>query len=186
VRDELAEKANIPKRFAGVSVNAYEPRTEEQRAAKQQAVDYVVGLAENLKAGVGLTLWGPPGSGKTHLVVAVLMAALERKLSGYFVTEDGVFDRFRENWGEPAEEVKFLRLLQTVRFLVIDDMGIRKPTDYVSDRYEAIINTRYAEGLPTIVTTNRDPAQLAEVYPRQMSRLAANQVLHVYGPDARG
>ncbi len=132
-----------------------------------------------------MTLWGSVGAGKTHLAASVIREAKEQRYSAYFVTEDGIFDRFKKEWSEPEQEIRFLELLQRVRFLCIDDMGIRRPSDYVSDRYEAIINERYARGVPTIITTNRSPEELSAVYERQMSRLAKNVKVKVTGPDMR-
>ena len=177
--------ANIPMRFRNVSVESYQAHTSEQKFAKAAVIGYTKNLKKNLECGCGLTLWGSVGVGKTHLVVAVLMAAQEQGFSLFFATEDGIFDQFKADWDEPQEEIQFLQRLQRVRFLAIDDMGIRRPSDYVSDRYEAIINTRYANGLPTIITTNRTPEQLAHAYERQMSRLSGNMVLKMVGPDMR-
>lgn len=185
-REKSIENANIPRRFINATVNGYKPHTPSQKTAKAIVSDYVVNLKNNLESGQGLTLWGSVGTGKTHLAVAILLAAQERGLSVHFDSEDGIFDHFKAEWGEPEKEMQFLTKLQKVRFLVIDDLGIRRPSDYVSDRYEAIINTRYANGLPTIITTNRTPEQLSEVYERQMSRLSENITMEVLGPDMRG
>jgi DNA replication protein DnaC len=208
-QDERAyADANIPRRFWKVTFQNFKSHTPEQEAAKSALIDYVCNLGKNILSGRGVTLWGSVGSGKTHLACALLrnIIAAERKRKGvetttvngetvavlrppirsYFISEDGIFDRFKREWNDPEEEAKFLMQLQRRRFLVIDDLGIRKPTDYVTDRYEAIINTRYANNLPTIVTTNHSPEDLAEDYERQMSRLAGNLTLKIFGPDMRG
>lgn len=179
------QEANIPKRFWMASLDGYTAHTSAQEEALEMVRRYSSNLPYCLQEGRGLTLWGPVGTGKTHLAVTIILAAKAMNLSALFITEDGIFDKFKAEWGDPAEEMKFLLMIQRVRFLVIDDMGIRRPSDYVSDRYEAILNTRYASGIPTIITTNKSPDQLKEVYERQMSRLAGNVDLHIVGPDGR-
>lgn len=176
---------NIPERFRNVSLDSYVAHTTAQQRAKATVWDYMTHLNKNLSEGRGITFYGNVGTGKTHLAICVLMEAAKLGLSGYFVTEDGMFDRFKKDWNDPDEEFKFLSQIQKVRFLVIDDMGIRRSSDYVSDRYEAVINTRYAKNIPTIITSNKSPNELAQVYDRQMSRLSGNVEIQVTGPDAR-
>jgi len=175
----------LPLRFQATTFSDYDPKTPSQTAAARVAYVYGQAILVNLESGKGLTLWGSVGSGKTHLAVCVLKAAAGAGKSALYATEDGIFDSFKKAWDEPSQEIEYLRRLQNTRFLLIDDFGIRKPTDYVSDRYEAIINTRYANGLPTLITSNHSPEILAGVYERQMSRLAGNVVVEVLGPDAR-
>lgn len=181
----LAIDLSLPKRFDKEDFDTYKPKTQSQHDAADTISGYARNILLNLEQGVGLTLWGSVGTGKTHLAICVLKAAVREAKSACYATEDGIFDSFKKLWDDPSDEIEYLRRLQNVRFLLIDDFGIRKPTDYVSDRYEAIVNTRYANGLPTLVTSNHDPEQLAAVYPRQMSRLAGNIVLKVVGPDWR-
>jgi len=172
--------------MAKVSLENYVPRSPGQGEALKTVQFYCDHIQAHLAAGIGVTFWGSVGAGKTHLATCILKAAAAAGKSSRFKTEDGIFDALKSAWSEPAEEIAFIGLLQKVRFLLIDDFGTRKPSEYVSDRYEAIINTRYAAELPTIVTTNYTPEQLAAVYPRQMSRLRGNMVLEVTGPDGRG
>lgn len=175
----------IPRRFFNATVDSYVPKEQTQALAKESVNKYITRLPKALDRGVGMTFSGTVGSGKTHLAAAILDAALQEGYSVHFAAEDTIFDTFKENWSEPEKEIRYLTKLQKVRFLVIDDIGIRRPSDYVSDRYEAIFNTRYANGLPTIITTNKSFSQLEEVYERQMSRLAGNLLVEIIAPDNR-
>lgn len=184
-KEKRMANTGIPHRFTNSTFASYIPKNQTQETAKEVTLQYARDLKNMSFCGVGITLHGAVGTGKTHLVVAILSAAIKQGYSVQFAAEDTIFDNFKENWGEPQKEIQFLTKLQKVRFLVIDDIGIRRPSDYVSDRYEAIFNTRYANGLPTIVTSNKSPIKLEEVYERQMSRLAGNYTLEVLGPDNR-
>jgi DNA replication protein DnaC len=180
----MAQRSNIPLRYRSVTVDGFKAHTPEQEVARAKVVEYLEGLGKGHSGGI--TLHGTVGCGKTHLAAAILRHAQTKGYSIHFATEDGIFDTFKQLWEDPTGSSNYLAKLQKVRFLVIDDMGIRKPTEYVSDRYEAIINTRYSNMRPTIITTNRRPQLLEELYERQLSRLKENTVLHMVGPDMRG
>ena len=166
-------------------MDSYLPRHPSQEKAKVTVASYVKNLGKNILEGHGLSFHGAVGTGKTHLAASVISAALGRQISTYFVTEDGLFSKLRAEWDDHEAEARFVSLLQCVRILVIDDMGTRKPSDYVAEKYENIINERYNKSMPTIITTNHTPEELLGVYPRQMSRLAGNAVVVVGGPDGR-
>jgi len=183
--EQAVDEANIPIRFEKSTLDNYEPHTPQQEEALRSVSAYMENIDDNLDKGKGLTFVGPVGAGKTHLAAAVITAAKMRGYSAYFITEDGIFDRFKQEWNDPESEIRFLQFIQRVRFLCIDDMGIRRPSDYVTDRYEAIINNRYTRSIPTTITTNRSVEDLSAVYERQMSRLSVNVDIEVIGPDMR-
>ena len=124
-------------------MDSYLPRHPSQEKAKVTVASYVKNLGKNILEGHGLSFHGAVGTGKTHLAASVISAALGRQISTYFVTEDGLFSKLRAEWDDHEAEARFVSLLQCVRILVIDDMGTRKPSDYVAEKYENIINERY-------------------------------------------
>ena len=140
VRGEECKKANAPEKFMDASVTGYRTDIKEQKAPRAAVLDFCQHIDENLASGTGLTLYGPTGCGKTHLMCAVLLGAQRMGYSVWFESEDSIFDSFKAAWDEPADEMAYLKKLQSVRFLGIDDFGIRKPTEYVNERFEAIIN----------------------------------------------
>ena len=44
----------------------------------------------------------------------------------------------------------------------MDDLGAEKPSDWVSEQLYMIINSRYEDMLPTIITTNCNTKELIE------------------------
>jgi len=105
----------------------------------------------------GLLFQGPSGVGKTHLAVAVL-----RKL----VTSCGVTGRFVDyrdllrsiqNSYNPVSETSELEILHPVLhadILLLDELGTRRPTDWVRDTVTQILNDRYKRERVTLITTN--------------------------------
>ena len=51
-------------------------------------------------------------------------------------------------------EMDVLRPVMTAELLVLDDIGAEKPSEWVEETLNLIVNTRYNERLPTILTSN--------------------------------
>ena len=51
-------------------------------------------------------------------------------------------------------EMDILRPVMTAELLVLDDLGAEKPSEWVEETMNLIVNTRYNERRPTIFTTN--------------------------------
>ncbi len=44
-----------------------------------------------------------------------------------------------------------------IKLLILDDMGTEKPTEWANERLFEVIDNRYNENLPTVITTNLLP-----------------------------
>ena len=119
------------------------------------------------------------GVGKTHLVCALANkivetaepARLTRSLyiqkyrcPVYFITEAKLLSRIRDTYnkkdGETEEEI--YTTLQAYQLLIIDDVGKVRPRDYsfLQGVYFRIIDDRYTNEIPIILTTNLDANEL--------------------------
>lgn len=134
-------------------------------------------------AGRNLVLLGPVGVGKTEAAVAACRAAHFAGLEVTFAPVVEMLDTLRPGGPEHALE----GLTDTDR-LIVDDLGSERPTDWTGERLFAVVNRRWLEHTPTIITSNLSPADLEEaVGPRMFSRLVGNDalVLRMTGPDRR-
>ena len=81
-----------------------------------------------------------------------------------------------------------VRDCQKASLLVIDDIGAEKASEWTAERLYTIIDHRYANCLPLIVTSNLPPSKLAEqTGERSASRLAEMcEVVAMTGTDRSG
>lgn len=110
----------------------------------------------------GLTLCGPPGTGKTHLSVALTRGLIERGFSAVIVNVPLLFLTLRSGFrGEhPHRFDEMLDLLTRCDHLVLDDLGRERQTEWVLETLYLVINARYEECRATTLTTNFDPGGL--------------------------
>lgn len=107
----------------------------------------------------GLWLYGPVGTGKTHLTAAIVNALNARGISAPFVTSLRLLDRIKAAFGRENENSVIDEYI-AAPMLVLDDMDKAKFTEWASQRFYALVNARYEKQLPIIVTTNATPADL--------------------------
>lgn len=116
-----------------------------------------------------LLLQGRYGCGKTHLAAAVANFAVEMGMPTLFVTVPDLLDtlRFSYNDNDYTFEQRFEEI-RKVHLLVLDDFGTQNATPWAQEKLFQILNYRYINQLPTVVTTN---LSLNEIEGRIRSRL---------------
>ncbi len=110
-----------------------------------------------------LILIGDYGCGKTHLAAAVANHALTHlNMRPVFAVVPDLLDYLRSTFS-PSAEMRYETRFDTIRgadLLVLDDLGTENTTPWAKEKLFQIINHRYMERLPTIVTTNVDPDRI--------------------------
>jgi DNA replication protein DnaC len=147
-------KALIPTRYKNCTLEGLRPYNESLRQgvvkARRFIDDYPV-------VDRGLLLLGLAGVGKTHIAVGTLKEIVRKTgaTAIFYDTRDllrtirGTYDPVAR-----ASEVSILRPVMDAELLVLDDLGAERPTDWVEETMNLIVNTRYNERRATIFTSN--------------------------------
>ena len=146
-------------------------------------------------------LHGATGRGKSWSAVAVLRELIDTRRFRWrdcrVVSEDRYFSRLRASMrlpvGEPGGGYDLpLDLLldqhpRKIPLLLLDDLAATPVTPWTVEQLDTLIRDRDDAHLPTIVTSNLSPADLARQYdPRIASRISRGTLLDFDGlPDLR-
>jgi DNA replication protein DnaC len=133
-----------------------------------------------------LLLHGGYGCGKTHLAAAVANYAVSLGVPTLFLTVPDLLDSLR--FAYSAEDTTFEERFDQIRnakLLVLDDFGTQNATGWAQEKLFQIINYRYINRLPLVVTTN---LALEEIEARIRSRLQDPDLVRyarINAPDYR-
>ncbi len=152
--------ARIPLKYRSCTFenfNAYHPQLERARQKVSQYADMFPNLVVDASAKLGLFLQGLPGTGKSHLAAAAVVTIIQRtRARAIFVDTRDLLRLIRHSFNETTRttEYEVLRPVMDAELLVLDDLGAERPTEWVEETMNLIINTRYSEERRTIITTN--------------------------------
>ena len=185
---KLFEISSLPERF-----NTRTFATFEQDKYNRHAFETAYHYAENFKdTQDGLIFRGSVGTGKTHLAAAIAIHLLNTQIPVVFGTATKLLGRIRQTYSEYSvtTERDIINSLATVDLLVVDDLGKENPTAWVQQTLYEVINTRYENNKPLIVTTNTKMKALADRMPEVGEAIVSRLLemchgVELGGPDRR-
>lgn len=151
---KLFSELCVPKRYQGKTMDNYDPLRVTGRGY-EMAKRYITRFDEiRNESKNSLALIGPPGTGKTHLAYAILNALLPRLRSAICGSVPDLMDLLRPRGEDRDLGKQRLHALKTSELVILDDLGAEVESDWVTERLFLIINARYNEQLPTVITSN--------------------------------
>ena len=103
-----------------------------------------------------VTLSGPNGTGKTHLMEALGWRLLAEDVGVRYAFVPDLLDQLRASYagdsGETAQAI--LGRCQTAEVLLLDDIMELRVTEFAAEQIIRLVDDRYRNGTPLVVSTN--------------------------------
>lgn len=165
----------------------YEPYNDSTKKAKDKAADYIRNFDEIKDTREnGFALLGQPGAGKTHIVLAIGKALLEKKISVVYMPYLEVIKELKALAMYQEDYEKLLSRYTRAKVLIIDDLfkdKVKKGriTAELSEtdmkHIYPILNYRYLNYLPTIISSECTPDMLLN-----LDEALGGRILETTGP----
>lgn len=167
---EQCEIERIRRNSLPPALQGYKFENAESSKAIEVARAYVRNWDRARADGVGLLLWGPTGTGKTHAAATVCNALIDRKIPIlYTKATQLVSDLLSKNIS--------VKDLTRPQLLLLDDLGAESG-DLAQSLLVAAVDARIESGRPMVITTNvslesmKNPSNphMARMYDRILQR----------------
>jgi DNA replication protein DnaC len=188
VRNDLYKMSNLEE-LTHLTFENFEPRGQigmgpAQANSLERAFNHARQFAGKLEG--WLVLQGHYGCGKTHLAAAVANFVVDIGVPTLFLTVPDLLDSLRFSYNNP--ESSFEERFDDIRrspLLIMDDFGTENATPWAQEKLFQILNYRYINNLPLLITTNLSLNQLEG---RIRSRLQDPELVtrvNILAPDYR-
>lgn len=145
----------------------WQVRPDEATAKLEAVRKYALMYADGKAQASWLVMLGSVGWGKTHLACAIAMRWFERGTGFRFITAPDMLDEIKETFGRTADDKglmyeQVMEYFKTLPLLIVDDLGANSDTAWAQEKFYQILDHRWKEELPTIITSNRKESELDE------------------------
>ncbi len=187
---------DVPPKYSALTFSGYMTLTKPD-PAKKELRRLLNEYAERCKVKTeegernGLFLWGNSDQGKTGALSPVFLQMVNSlSMSGLWLQYNEMLQQLKD-FSEPEEVSRRLKACKDVDILFVDDLGdplnTKSVSDYDRDMIFQILDHRNTHGLPTLITSNLAPDQLALLFhERVMKRIREMcAIVHVTGKPMR-
>lgn len=154
-------QAGIPVRYRRKTFESFIVENDAQERALCVAMEFAANFETHRRSGTVIVFSGVPGTGKSHLAIAIAQAVMARHTALYTSAIDAV-RMIRNTWRRDSErtETQVLDMLAGVDLLVLDEVGVQYGTEAEQVNLFDIIDKRYRALMPTILLTNQGKSGL--------------------------
>lgn len=154
---QMLGTAAIPERFKSRTLDNFKAETPDQLRALAISRDFCADWTATKRKGSWLVFSGLPGTGKSHLAIAVLQAIMPGVVGRYMTCME-LIQTIRATWRKDSEdsETELLEALTRIPLLVLDEIGVQYGTESEQHHLFDVLDRRYREMMPTILLTNQN------------------------------
>ncbi len=118
----------------------------------RHAYTYVEKWEEMKKNATGLLIWGNVGTGKSFFAGCIANALLEKGIPVLMTNFARILNTLTGMYSDDRN--KFIDSLNQYSLLIIDDLGVERNSEFAQEQVFHVIDSRYRNKKPLIVTTN--------------------------------
>ena len=157
IKNSKMSKRNLNYKFENFEVNS------NNKKVYQSLKNYSEKLVNEVER-KGLILVGNNGVGKTHLACSIANELIKNGIQIIYGTLINLLVELKNTYDvdNNISEMEIIKLYEKVDLLIIDDLGKEKPSEWGLEKLFTIINSRYENNLPVIITTNYDQNSLID------------------------
>lgn len=154
-------QSGIPLRYRTKDFASFIADSQDKEKALSTAMEFAHNFDQHYRDGTVVVFSGMPGTGKSHLAIAIAQAVMDQHTALYTSAIDAV-RMIRDTWrrGSDKTETEVLNLLAGVHLLILDEVGVQYGTEAEQVNLFDIIDKRYRDLMPTILLTNQGKAGL--------------------------
>lgn len=155
IKNSKMRKRNLNYKFENFEVNS------NNKKVYHSLKEYSEKLSNSVER-KGLILVGNNGVGKTHLACSIANELIKNGIPIIYGTLINLLVELKNSYDidNNISEMEIIKLYEKVDLLIIDDLGKEKPSEWGLEKLFTIINSRYENNLPVIITTNYDQNSL--------------------------
>lgn len=123
----------------------------------------------------GLLIYGPVGSGKSYLLGCIANEAIYQGLEVRYLVYSDLLEELRHTFSKKEKEMssqEIIQKTQEVPLLLIDDLGTESSSDFTANTLYSIIDYRYREEKPLVITTNLEIDRLKDKFSLMGERIS--------------
>jgi len=179
IQEEMAQRWQVSglspeqekQTFATFSLDWYEDKERHHNILKK-CLDFAEKVSRGEKTD-NLLIYGPIGTGKTHLCSAIANYVLQAGVNVIYLKMGFLLDFIREAKFNREQENSRLDVLYRSGLLILDDLGTENLTDFAQEQLFLLLDERINHNLPWVISTNLSPNELDAHYElRLMDRIA--------------
>lgn len=168
-----------PKKFSHVSLESCDKQPKNY-------IDFAKGWAKNP---CSVFLCGDYGTGKTHFAFAMIREMFytcQKPLWPRYYSSPKLDSHLLASIKSESGDRYDIEKIASAELLFIDDIGRETKSERIKRQYFEILNSRYVNELPTILTSNFSIDELGEVIDGAIaSRIQEWQIIEFNGVDLR-